>query len=137
MSLYYILFTCMDFDHLFFEKVCSNLIKLSLLCFFFSSIIFYFFSIFCFFCFQQCKDNFSQSFRVMARVGGQFSSGTIVFQNRFYRWKKGDFLHANEMLGFIYLLSVQSCTFLQILNGVSQMMPLYLKPKVLQTGSPN
>ena len=26
--------------------------------------------------------------------------------------KKGDFLHANEMLVFIHLLYVQSCTFL-------------------------
>ena len=33
--------------------------------------------------------------------------------------KKGDFLHANEMLGFIHLLYVQSCTFLKILNELN------------------
>ena len=30
----------------------------------------------------------------------------------FCRWKQGDFLHVKEMLGYIYLVYEQSCTYL-------------------------
>ena len=64
---------------------------------------------------------------------GEIFLGGNCLTTAFTGGKKGDFSHANEMLGFIHLLYVQSCTFLQILNelnGVSQMMSIYLKPKV-------
>ena len=32
----------------------------------------------------------------------------------------GDFLQANEMLGFVHLLYVQNCTFLYILNELNR-----------------
>ena len=51
MSLYYILITCMDFDHLVFEKVYFNLIKLSLFCFIYFFFLLLFFISFWFFLF--------------------------------------------------------------------------------------
>ena len=81
------------FKVLVFGKVCFNLIKLlSLLLylFFLSSIIFYFFRFFVSFVFIGVrkillKENYPPvrvrvwvSFRVKVRIGGKFSSGTIV-----------------------------------------------------------
>ena len=81
------------FKVLVFGKVCFNLIKLlSLLLylFFLSSIIFYFFRFFVSFAFIGVrkippKENYPPvrvrvwvSFRVKVRIGGKFSSGTIV-----------------------------------------------------------
>ena len=115
------------FKVLVFGKVCFNLIKLSLFCFiyfFFILLFFYFFSVFCLFCFFRCLDNSPQrklppvgvrvwvSFRVRARIRGEIFLVGNCPRTVFTGGKKGEFLYANEMLGFIHLLYVQSCTFL-------------------------
>ena len=48
------------------------------------------------------------SFRVKVRIGGKFSLGAIVLEPFLLVAKT----HANEILGFIHLVYVQSCTFL-------------------------
>ena len=47
------------------------------------------------------------SFRVKVRIGGKFSLGAIVLEPFLLVVKT----HANEILGFIHLVYVQSCTF--------------------------
>ena len=133
----------MDFDHLVFEKVCFNLIKRNLFCFiyfFFLLLFFISFRFFLSFVFTGVSTILPKALGLGLELegGGNFPRGQLS-QNRFYRWKKGDFLHANEMLGFIHLQYVQSCTFLQIpneLNGVSQIMSLYFNLKYCRYGHP-
>ena len=50
---------------------------------------------------------------------GQFFLGSIVLKPFFTSGKQGDFLHTNEILGFINLLHVQSCTILYMLNELN------------------
>ena len=123
------------FKVLVFGKVCFNLIKLlSLLLylFFLSSIIFYFFRFFVSFVFIGVrkippKENYPPvrvrvwvSFRVKVRIGGEIFLGDNCPRTVFTGGKKGDFLHANEILGFIYLVYVQSCTLLLILSELNE-----------------
>ena len=120
-----------------FGKVYFNLIKLSLFCFiyfFFILLFFVSFRFFISFVFNgvrtiSLKESYPLpfpivvrvwfSFRVRARIGVKYSSRAICPRTVFTGCKKGDFLLAIEMLGFIRLLYVQSCTFLKVLNELN------------------
>ena len=143
MGVYYALITCMDLDHhhfclslkrfWLFQKVCFILIKLSVFYF-----IFFFLLLLCFIYFlffvsfvyaggwtivrkENCPP-LGLEFRLALGLGlelGQFSLGAIVLKPFFTSGKQGDFSYNNEILGFIHLLHVQSCTILYILNELN------------------
>ena len=107
----------MDFDHLVFEKVCFNLIKRNLFCFiyfFFLLLFFISFRFFVSFVFTGVSTippkALGLGLELKGGGGGAIFLGDNCPRNVFTGGKTGDFLHANEMLGFIHLL--QSCTFL-------------------------
>ena len=107
----------MDFDHLIFEKVCFNLIKRNLFCFiyfYFLLIFFISFRFFVSFVFTGVSTIPPKALGLGLELegGGAIFLGNNCPRTPFTGGKKGDFLHANEMLGFIHLLYVQSCTFL-------------------------
>ena len=143
MGLYYTLITCMDFCHhdiclsLNFFKVLviwkslfqfdKTFLRLLFYFFFLSFISFRFFVSFVFTGVRTVAfDENCLPVRVGVWVSVICPSGncpkTVSFGG-----KQGDFLHANNMLGFIHLLYVQSCTFLYILNELNRvsLMTLY------------
>ena len=113
----------MDFDHLVFEKVCFNLIKRNLFCFiyfFFLLLFFISFRFFVSFVFTGVGTIPPKKIVPPPRLGSVFGLalelglelGDNCRRTVFTGGKKENFLHANEMLSFIHLLYVQSCTFL-------------------------
>ena len=114
MSLYYILITGMDFDHLVFEKVCFNLIKLSLfsfIYFFFLLLIFISFRFFVSFVFTGARAIPPKVLGLGLMLWGNFPRRQLS-QNRFYRWKKRRFLICQRNVRF-YLFVI--CAKLHLL----------------------
>ena len=146
MGLYYTLITSMGFDY---HHFCLSLNFLKFICFvsfFFLLLIFIsflFFISFVFICVWTIAPRKIAPPPVRVRVWvsvqgwwGTFPQGQLS-QNRFYRWKTRRFFTSQGNVTFIYYMCKATPYILNELNGVSQMTSIYLKPKVLQTGSPN
>ena len=84
----YILFTCKDFDHLFFEKVCSDLIKLSLFCFFFLQLFFISFRFFVSFVFSSVRTISPKALGLWLELVGSFPRGQLCSRTVFTGGKK-------------------------------------------------
>ena len=106
MGLYYTLMTCMDFDH---HHFC---LSLNFLKFFFYLSFNFFLSSIIFIAFWL---GFGLSLELGLGEGAIFLWGNCP-RTVLTVGKQGDFLHDNEMLDFIHLVYVESCTFLYILN---------------------
>ena len=121
--------TCMDFDH---HHFCLSLNFLKF--FFISALTFFFLQLFLllfgfsFLLFLPVSRQLPPR-KIAPRLGLRFglSLELGLGEGAIFLWgncprtvltvgKQGDFLHDNEMLDFIHLVYVESCTFLYILN---------------------